>query len=421
MIFIFSIADEVLRGIQHQVTQKDFLYIINILQKAQSTFYKQIQGLIEQISDEIAIAVSNIRYMKLLTILCDDLNAVDRLTAASLKLPKFINMILFIKLSSDYLATNKIASDLFCKLTNQIILFCQKRINIQEAFAAKPTVGIKHANEAIDLCLYYKIIFERIAEKMLVQESLDVTAIFNYLNIFIQRLYDFIEICNGLIIFEQNNDVEVMPEPLFGGIRGKEFENCCLNIKTTFTIGMGRIRAAEANFLDVHNCENVWSAQIQKYHEMVRDLEERIENLIRNVFEDIGNVEEGIVALSSLYYYSLRPNIRAPYMKNTVKVWRMFAEEISITNKQLTEQIHIRNSQVGRFAGRASDLATNGKRIARIKQLFLQAEWMPEYAYAEKVCFAFHITTIRNSSARLIKFFYFIFRSYTNNHKWTQT
>lgn len=307
------------------------------------------------------------------------------MTAAFVILPKFINTIIFVRLNSDYLNTNEIGTELFAKCTNQIILYCQNRIDVDEAFDTKPHNGIKRANEAIDFCLYYQVIFERIMADRPAGFIVNQMAIFNYLNMFVQRLYDFIEICQGIIVFEHKNEVETFPSPFFGGIHGVEFESCCANAKVTFTRGLERIRGAETSFLDVHNYENGWPEQIKLYYTMVDNLEETIENLMKIVFADVGNVEEGIYALAGLFYYSMRPKLRAPYVKRAVQVWQMFEQEITNTNQMLLDQLNTRNSQVPRCAGRAFDLVTNSNRIARLKQLFEAAEWLPDYAYADRV------------------------------------
>lgn len=385
LLYITLISDEVLYSIKQQVAQKDFLYIISIIQQAQSTFAKEIENLIEQISSEIKIANSNIYYLKLLINVWDDLNAIEAIIDAFLIIPKFIQTIVYIRLYSDYYNTNEIGSELFAKLTNQIILYCQKRIDVIDAFNSKPHIGIKCANEAIDFCLYYQVIFRRIMgnrnDNFVVNESV----IFNYLDIFVERLYNFIEINQGIMVFECKNEIQTFPNLFFGGIREVLFKQCCANIHVIFTKEMDRIRHVETNFLDVHNYENGWPEQIKCYHIMIENLEETIENLIKIVFADVATVEEGIHALAGLFYYSLRRKIRRPYVKHTIMIWQALEREIKNTNNLLLNQLKTRNSQVPRFAGRVSDLVTNNSRITSLKQLFESAEWLPEYAYADKV------------------------------------
>lgn len=385
MSYYVLVLDEVLYSVQHQVQQKDLVHVLKILQKSQSTYTKPIDQLIEQIGFEKQSALNNICYLTMLIKLCDAMNSVEPITEAFSHLPKFIYTILYV--NKRYLNSQNDASDLFCKLSNQIILYCQNRINVREALTATPSAAIKKANEAIDLCLYYKVIFSRIIKHIKPPYELNENSIFNYMNLFIRRLHDLIEICQGIIIFEQKNEDSQMNnmDPCFGGIRGAEFAECCANIKANFTLGLRSIREADSNLLDIHNSENGWTQMIAGYKTMVGILEETIENLIKNVFTEVDNVEEGIEALGALYYYSLRPKIRIPYMRRTIDVWHKLHDEIHVTNRLLLEQLHTRNSQIGKYGGRASDLASNRDRIARIRRLFEQAEWLPDYAYAEKV------------------------------------
>lgn len=384
--------DEVLYCVKLQVGQKDFKYIIESMEQAQSTFAKQIRELVKRIDAEIRITCSNVRFYKLFQRQCEELNLCASFSEASLKLAKLVNTIVFVKLNSAFLNSNEVVTELFSKLTNQLILFCQSKIDVEDILCAKPTKGITLANEAIDCCLYYKVIFSEILRDQIIEWELREEVIFNYLDMFVQRIYDFIEICQGMIVFEQKHDVEVIPRPLFGGVRGNELENICENVKIKFTAGLSDIRRAAATFLDVHNYENGWPEQIRMYYKMVNCLEETIVSLIRNVFSDVSNVDEGIDALCGLYYYSLRTNVKDDYMKKTVQVWIQFANEITKTNKQLLDLLHTRNSQVSKFAGRGSELRTNCLRISRIKKLFEEAEWLPDYAYSGKVClFLFNI------------------------------
>lgn len=306
----------------------DFVNIVKILRKSQSIYVKQIDDTLIEINKELDIAQDNCTFLQVIVEPCQKLNLAKTPLDIPSKLKKIMNIIRVIWLNSKYFNTKELISNIFQYLSNQIIIYCRNKIDVKKILNSHPRLGIKVANMSIDCCVSYKMIYTHVSEyhKNLKQHGiewdLDESAIFNHVDAFIQRLYDLIEICNAMIVFGRFDETQVIPYSLFGGTRGPEFEVTCREIEQKFKDGLSHIHNASTHILDVHNSK--WHDDVAKYRVLVRDLEEIVENLFSNVFMSVSNVEEGIEALCSLYYFSVRQNLRSAYIQKTSDVSNCF-------------------------------------------------------------------------------------------------
>lgn len=389
-------------GLHHQTGHKDFLHILGILRTSQSTFVKPIEEMIANTLREIERAKDNAVYLRLLIRPCEELSNVDEAADVPLKLPKIINIIRYIWLHSSFYNTELLITKLFRFVGNQIIRFYQCKIDVVDILAGKPGLGMKLAHLAIDCCLYYKIIFEKISSQPENQQhtvgwNLDSAMIFNHIDAFIRRLRDLAEICEGIVVFGTGNETEDTIKLTFGGDRGDEFEQTCIEIEKQFKSGLSKIRNASSSMLNVH--DNNWHEHISAYRGMIDRLEKIVDNLIVNVFGQISNAEDGIYALACLHRFSTRANLRPAYERQVAAVWQMFGTEISKTNDELVQALDERLIWLPKLAGRAVLLRTNRDRIMRLRSLFEKAHWLPTSAESEKIlanCAEMISTTNRN-------------------------
>lgn len=301
----------------------DFVNIMKILRKSQSIYVKQIDDTFNELIIELDIAQNNCTFLQVIVEPCQELNLVESPLDIPPKLKRIMNVIRVIWLNSKYFNTKELISNLFQYLSNQIIIYCRNKIDVKKILCNHPRLGIKVANMSIDCCIAYKMIYTHVSEyhknrKQMIEWNLDESAIFNHVDAFIQRLYDLIEICNAMIVFGRFDETQVIPPPLFGGTRGPEFEVTCQEIEKRFKDELVHIQNVSSHILDVHNSK--WHDDVAKYRLLVRDLEEIVENLFSNVFLSVCNVEEGIEALCSLYYFSVRQNLRPAYIQKTSDV-----------------------------------------------------------------------------------------------------
>lgn len=370
--------------LRHETSHKDFLHLRHILRKSQSTFVKIIEELIEKSTNVMNEAENNIRFLKLLIKPCEEISMAESLLNVPIKLPQIINIIRYIWLNSEHYNGEHLITKLFRYVGNEIIRLCQKKIDVFNLLNNDSINGIKLANISIDCCIYYKVIYEKISAECrnsngLEKWKLNKTMIFNYVETFIQRLHDFVEICEGIAIFGETNERRLV----FGGDRGMEFKQTCHEIEIKFNQGLSKILQISHSILNIH--DKKWHYEIKQYRAMTKDFEEIIENLITNVFSEINNVEEGVYALACLHRYSTRDKLRKAYDRKVNDVWQMFADEIKMTYKLSIDQLQEHLTYLPKCAGRAVHLKINRDRLIHIRALFEKAEWLPETTETEKI------------------------------------
>lgn len=371
-------------ALKYQVNHKDFLKIINILRVSKSIFIQPIERLIVNMDKEIERAQDNVRYLKLLIEPCNELWSAESPTDIPIKLPRIVNIIRFIWLNSKYFNSSDSITKLFRYVGNQIIQFCCQKINVAAIFGGDAQNQIKMANMSIDCCLYYKVIYENIA-KMPSNEnwSLKEYLIFNHLDSFINRVYDLIEICEGIIIFSRTIETENHPQLQFSGDRGFEFEGVCQRIETSFEKGIVKIKKLSHGILNIN--DKNWFKNMRNFREMTSSLEEIIDNLIINVFTQIHNVEDGIYALACLHRFSTRDKLHKSFERKVADVWNLFADELAMTNNELGDECDEHLSDLPVVSGRIIQLNVNRARLIRLRSLFEQNEWLPESIDTPKI------------------------------------
>lgn len=305
----------------------DYLHVVDILNRYQSICVKQLNDLHTAVLSDMEHTSDNLDYLQLLVEPCRELNAVQSPSDVPPKLKEIMHLMRVIWLRSKHFNTREDMTNLYRTLSNQIIIYCQSKIDVVAILGGRPREGIRIANSTIDCCLAYRLIYDYVKRFHINQKhprgwDLDEAAIFNHVDAFVQRLNDLIEICNAMIVFGRQDETSTIPLPLFGGTRGKEFEGTCSAIETRFAKGLADVQNVANNILDVHNSD--WYEDVTKYKMMIRELEEIVENLISNVFLSIANVEEAIEALCSLYYFSVRKNLRPAYIRKTSDVNYLF-------------------------------------------------------------------------------------------------
>lgn len=376
---------------------KDYAHILAILTESQSIFVKQLLDLYAKVLVELESANDNIDYLQILVEPCRLLNSAKDAAEVPARLKQIIHLMRVVWTRSKFFNTREHISSLFRSLSNQIIMLSQAKIDVAKVLNGRPREGLRIASLATDTCLAYRLIYDNLKEFHInlnhpVGWDLDEAAIFNHVNAFVQRLEDLTEICNAMIVFGRIDETVEIPNPRFGGIRGPSFEETCMVLEQRFISGLVDVRNAGTLLLDVHKID--WYDDAGKYRLVIRDLEEIVENLISNVFVSVSNVEEGLEALCSLYYFSKRTNLRPAYLRKTSEVWNMLSRDIEDTNKMLLEQVNSRQAWMPRYAGRAVILKANLDRITRIKELFDKAEWLPENTNSAKAMAAYELMNV---------------------------
>lgn len=131
----------------------------------QSTHIQQFLALSSNIDDCTTEAMSNIEFLALLKLPCDDMNDIQNPEAMSVYLPKILHLFRLIWLHSPYYNTDERIQNLIGLINNQIVSICQKFIDVQDILTkGKTRQGIEILSRCIQTCesykeLYFKVIY----------------------------------------------------------------------------------------------------------------------------------------------------------------------------------------------------------------------------------------------------------------------
>lgn len=363
------------------MNHKDYLKIFNMLTSSQSIFVKPLNEISIRIDKEIERAQDNVRYLKLLTECCNDLWLVDTPADVPMQLPRILNIIRFIWLNSNYIKSCDAITKLLRYVGNQIIHLCCRKIDVAAIFNGDAQKQIQIANMAIDCCIYYKIMYEKLADRD--NWRLENRLIFNHLNAFINRVYDFIEICENIVIFSRRTTADNHSPLQFGGDHGPEFESICQNIEARFSKAIATIKRIAHGILNIN--DKTWLKSIKEFRQITAHLEENVDNLIVNVFTSIENVEDGIYALACFQRYATRNKLHKTLDRKVAAVWDLFGDEVVKTNNALGNESDENLSILSSVSERVIQLKVNRGRLERLNMLFDQNKWLVESIDTEKI------------------------------------
>ncbi|XP_063358685.1 dynein axonemal heavy chain 2 isoform X1 [Cydia amplana] len=378
---------ENLSALLYQIKNPAVKHITKILVTTHSTFIHQFQALCDDILQKIKEAKSNIEYLQVIKQPCAVLECVVDPDEISTHVPHIINLFRFIWMESPYYNSETRITNIFKALSNQIIILCRNYINLNDLFDGETKKALGEFSKCIDCCKKYREIYDVMAEAHSEQVpnswNLDTGYIFNYIDSFVQRCFDMIDVCNCMIIFGRIDELEPVPKPIFGGARGEQFEQKCAQIEQMFLDALQHVRAVSATILDVQAPS--WYDEILQFRTVVKDVEIIIENLVETVFEGVNQLEEAVVALFSLNNYSRRKSLRRIFKRKTAEVWSMFSDEVQEAKKDMVATRSQHPSELPSFAGRAAVLRMRKNRLVYLKKVMTDAAWMMPCSSSEDV------------------------------------
>ncbi|KAI8038090.1 uncharacterized protein LOC128253296 [Drosophila gunungcola] len=373
---------EVLQGINDQLAQSDVQKVLLLLHNAHSVHMSQMDGLIERANQELLKALSNIKFLHLLIEPCSKIDVAASPADLSKLLPRIIHLIRFIWLNSEYYNTTRLIAGLFRNLSNQIIKFCTDHTKVEDILSGKPRFGIQICNNAIDCCLAYKGIYNKMSKELAGKETklpweLNEGLIFNHIDAFVERLNDVIDICESMIVFGRLDENGSIPKPAFGGTCGDELERIAENVEQQFLDTLQQLLgSSQAYILNVHRSD--WYKDVANFRRSMQKLEETVQRLIFNVFQRVSNVEETLEALQAMLFYSYRQRgtLRKTYLMEVSRLWRLFSKEMDATSRKLLEERR-QESWISKHVSTALNYRINLERLAWLKDRLKSAEWLP--------------------------------------------
>ncbi|KAI5642765.1 dynein-1-beta heavy chain, flagellar inner arm I1 complex [Phthorimaea operculella] len=379
---------ENLHALLHQLKYPSVKHITRILVTTHSTFIHQFQSLCEEVVQKIKEAKSNIEYLQVINQPCAVLECVIDPDEIANHIPHILCLFRFIWKESPYYNSEARITNLFKALSNQIIILCRTYIKLDDLFDGNTKQAMGEFSKCIDCCKKYREIYDVMAEAHNEEEpgswELDTGSIFNYIDSFVQRCFDMLDVCNCMVIFGRIDELEDVPKPIFGGSHGDLFEKKCEQIEHMFHDALNNIKRVQFAILDVQAPS--WYDDILAFRTTIKDIEIIIENLVDSVFEDVNHVEEAVVALYSLNNYSKRKNLKRIFKRKTAEVWAMFSEEVQDAKKDMVVTRGQYPADLPSFAGRAIVLRMRKNRLMYLKKVMTDAAvWLMPCSNSEDV------------------------------------
>lgn len=122
-----------------------------------------------------------------------------------------------------------------------------------------------------------------------------------------------------MIVFGRHDETEILPKPTFGGSKGEEFNKWAERVENMFAESLEDVAKVKSKILDVQAA--AWFDDILKFKTRIKDIEVVLENLTNAVFENVGNLEEGIEALAAFYNYQKRKTLTSLLDSKTLEVF----------------------------------------------------------------------------------------------------
>ncbi|XP_037870398.1 dynein axonemal heavy chain 2 isoform X3 [Bombyx mori] len=379
---------ENLNALLYQLKNPAVRHITKTLVTTHSTFIHQFQTLCQEVIQKINEATSNIEYLQVIKQPCAILECVIDPDEIAKHVPQIINLFRFIWMESPYYNSEARITNLFKALSNQIIILCRNYVNLDELFEGETKKALGEFTKCIECCKKYREIYDTMAEAHCDSKpdswNLDTGSIFNYIDSFVQRCFDMLEVCNCMIIFGRIDELEHINKPMFSGARGDQFEAKCDQIEHMFQDALLNVRRVSRAILDVQ--APAWYDDILQFRTVIKDIEIIIENLVESVFEGVNHVEEAVVALFSLNNYSKRKSLKRIFKKKTAEVWAMFSDEVQEAKKDMVSNRGQFPADLPSFAGRAIVLKTRKNRLVYLKKVMTDASvWMMACSNSEDV------------------------------------
>ncbi|XP_024873902.1 dynein-1-beta heavy chain, flagellar inner arm I1 complex-like isoform X2 [Temnothorax curvispinosus] len=298
--------------------------IVHLLENVCSPSVDSFQLLTLQLRKGVEQAASNITYLNILSEACNNLKCPSEIEEKPMM--KILFLILFIWTESPFYNMSNNIEVLCAAISAQIVHQCKTYINLQVILEGDTENGINILRKCISCCQTYKTAYNKVTKiTALIQSNsiwdVNEKLIFNYIDTFVQRCCDIIEICNSSIVFGRCNKVGMI-----GGPKGIEYDASCRQIESLFYESLDEIKLIRDDILDV--TKSRWLENMLKFRNFVMELESMVKNLIDRIFEEIKNVEEGIEAIYALQRFKHRESLRNILSRKWVQVWQIFGKEI---------------------------------------------------------------------------------------------
>ncbi|XP_008209980.1 dynein heavy chain 2, axonemal [Nasonia vitripennis] len=367
-----------LRGLRQQLETKCSRGVLSVLGLAHSTHLRQLQLLIEEIERATREAKSNVEFLAMLEEPClrglgDSRRPIDLLD----RLAEVIQISRVIWMNSPYLGNERRMTRLFEVIGNQVIEVCRNAVNLDELFSGMTRKTMEMLLESIDVCQRYKDLYHEIsrAHNKLTHHKWELRSeqVFRYVDAFVVRCQNLVEISQAMIDFARMDETNEMPRIRFNGTKGPEHERMCLKIEQRFSELLSWLRRISPKILDVR--QSTWYDDMSLFRSEIRKLELAVENLMEDAFEEAGNIEDSLQTLHGFRYFMRRENLQKQFDMKIGIIWQMLDTEIQTTKQEIISEKSEYPSFSPYFAGRALNLKMKSDRLTRLSLQLRECTW----------------------------------------------
>ncbi|XP_030578556.1 dynein heavy chain 2, axonemal [Archocentrus centrarchus] len=366
-----------LLNISRQLQNPGIRHIQDILQLAKSLYVQRFCQLADEIQDCSLQAKSNLTFMSILKEPCEELEQLKPREIAS-KLQHIVNLIRIIWVNSPHYNTSERITNLFRQITNEIIRLCSQSISLDRIFEGFVSSSKQILNDCIQCCLTWKKVYLR-ASQIHHKYSrkgwvLDKTKFFVVIDAYVQRLRDLLEICNCQDQFARWEDGQQRALPCFGGCKGPEFTDTLLKNESHFQRSLEKLRAVDKRILDVK--DTTWCNEFNRFCASVKDLELKMQALIRSVFKTVNTAEEGIRLLDIFRPLFTHESFKCTAEEKLEEVCNIFYKELKMVNKELNLSSRSYPDHIPWKAGQVDWLRALRHRLERLMEVLQNSYFM---------------------------------------------
>eukprot|EP01105_Mastigella_eilhardi_P001895 TRINITY_DN122_c1_g4_i2.p1 TRINITY_DN122_c1_g4~~TRINITY_DN122_c1_g4_i2.p1 ORF type:complete len:4382 (+),score=1298.66 TRINITY_DN122_c1_g4_i2:875-14020(+) len=329
-----------LSSIRDQLNNPQVQLITQVLQAAKSSYvdpFLRLSNLIQQGSAE---AHDNLKFLSLLLAPCEVLATAVPAEIPN-ALPKIIHCIRFIWSHSTSYKTPERILGLLTKVSNEIINRCRACINLQEIFDGDTDASTLLLQDSIKAGEGWKSLFVKTRDSMktagLGEQPWDFeeTSIFAYLDAFIKRCCDLIEICEGQIQFARKNGSATEKLPAFGGSVGPEITKRLTEIEIAFLKQIQQIKELPYDILDVKTTR--WHDDFNTFFKTIKELEVMMQNVIATAFETVSTVSTGVSLLEVFRHLAKSDAIVRTVEKRAADMYTKFLEDLTRVKEEFEQ------------------------------------------------------------------------------------
>lgn len=161
------------------------------------------------------------------------------------------------------------------------------------------------------------------------------------------------------------------------------YEDKCNQVEAIFATGIEKIQTVSGSILDINNKE--WYTSIAHFREMLKNLDDIIENLLSNVFLVADNLEEKINVLITILNFYKRDGIRESFMRKISEIWNAFKDELTSLSKTVSSGINHYPTLFPKKSGQYALLRIKFERISRLKDLLERCRFFPQCSESDEI------------------------------------